>query len=157
MKMFLPKVFLSLGVVIMTGSGFAMSASAQTPTTSASPQQAVETACAYPFGSGLPTNGGTIPGTATGTCWTTNTIPGQAPAVVVPAAPATTTPPPTDPTPSSGVQTASPAPIISTTASTNLAFTGADIWQSVLLGLILIGGGALVVALGRRRRAHRLS
>jgi hypothetical protein len=164
MKKFLPKVFLSLGVMVMAGTGFAASASAQTATNTASaPRAAVETSCEYPANSGLQTNNttvGTSPGATTGTCWTTNTVPDPTPVAAAPVP--TTTPTTTSPTTvgtasSPAVQTAAPAPIISTTASTALAFTGADVWQTVLVGTILIGGGLFFVGLARRRRTSRSS
>jgi hypothetical protein len=55
----------------------------------------------------------------------------------------------------SPVTTAAPAPLVATKAATGLAFTGADIWQSVLLAGVLILGGSGIVAVGRHRRAGR--
>jgi hypothetical protein len=157
MKKFLPKVFLSLGVVVMAGSAFVGSASAQVP--------ADATVCAAGV---LQTNAGTVPATdqepTIVQCNVTiPTLPATAPVGVapIPTAPTTLAPAPASPAalaPTRAaaapvVQTASRAPIITTSATSGLAFTGADIWQSVVLGLVLIGGGVFFVRLGRRGRS----
>jgi hypothetical protein len=130
----------------------AASAEAQTssPTgTTLSAQVVTEAACTYPFDAGLITSGNSLVGAAD-TCWTAPPAPSNQ--AVIPAPPTDpTTPSPSDPT-TGTVSTASPAPVV-TDASTSLAFTGADVWQSALLGIVLIGGGIAVVRLGRRRRS----
>lgn len=146
MKQLLMKVVLSLGVVLAAGGGLAASASA-TPS------------CAYPMDQGLIGGNPATPLSPNGSsaCWTSDggtpaqTVIGGTPAVVpttaTPAPPATTTAPDG---PQPVIPTASAAPIVP--ASTLLAFTGADVWQTVVIGLILVVGGVVVVRLGRQRR-----
>jgi hypothetical protein len=61
---------------------------------------------------------------------------------------------------SSGTITSTPAvassdgaaPVLASTSSTSLAFTGADVTGTVAVGAVLVGGGVVLVRAGRRRR-----
>lgn len=137
MKKVLTRAITSLAVVATVGFGGAAVASTASAATCSYPF-AVQTAAVQPGGSPSPQ------------CWSPGTTtPTQAVISTPPASPVVANTPAAAPDPLPATVSGSTT-LAQTTGS--LAFTGADIWQTVLVGVVLIGGGLTLVRLSRRRR-----
>jgi hypothetical protein len=125
-KTALIKVVMSLGVVFAAGLGIATTASAQTATAD----------CSYGCAT-VPT----LPtiSSADGSSPAVTTAPAVAAAPAVATAPLASTPLASTP--------------LAATSSTSLAFTGADVGGTLGVAAVLVGGGIVMVRLGRRKRS----
>jgi hypothetical protein len=105
------------------------------------------------FAASVLSAGGASAQTSTTTCYPACT---SATSVAPPVSTSYSTTPPAStfvaPAGSSG--TAEPVVATASSASTGtLAFTGADVTGTIIVAVLLIGGGVVVLRLGRRRRA----